>query len=229
RRVQESPMIHDLTHRLVPGIPHYPGDPGVRIERWPGEPPWQTSEVCFGTHSGTHLDAPRHFLPDGPGVGALSADRFVGTGVVLDAAGFGANEPLPASLLDALPAAFAPGWFVVVRTAWDRWWGDERYFQHPYLSPDFARALADIGAGIVGIDALNVDSTADETDHAHAALLGRGVLLVENLRGLDALRPGARYRFAFAPLAFGSGVDGSPIRALAWDFPGDASAGDSAP
>jgi kynurenine formamidase len=217
-------MIHDLTHPLVPGIPRYPGDPEVRIERWPGEPPWQTSAVGCGTHSGTHLDAPRHYLPGGPGIGDLPADRFVGTGVVVDATGYDPNDPLPAALRDDLPASFAPGWFVVVRTGWDRWWGDDRYFQHPYLSPELARSLADAGAGIVGIDALNVDSTVDETAHAHATLLGRGILLVENLRGLAALRPGTPYRFAFAPLAFGPDVDGSPIRALAWDPGGDASA-----
>jgi kynurenine formamidase len=221
-------VIHDLTHRLVSGIPHYPGDPDVRIERWPGDPPWQTSEVCLGTHSGTHLDAPRHFLPDGPGIGALPSDRFIGTGVVLDATGFGPNEPLPASLAADLPALFAPGWFVVIRTGWDRWWGDDRYFRHPYLSPDLARRLADAGAGIVAIDALNVDSTVDETDHAHGTLLGRGILLVENLRGLDALRAGTPYRFAFAPLAFGTDGDGSPIRALAWDVVDASGAGGAA-
>jgi arylformamidase len=218
-------MIHDLTHPLVPGILRYPGDPEMRIERWPGEPPWQTSAVCCGTHSGTHLDAPRHFFPKGPGIGEISADRFVGTGVVLDASGQEPNEPIGAGLLDQLPSSFAPGWFIVIRTDWDCWWGDDRYFRHPYLAPDLAEALAEVAPGIVGLDALNVDSTVDETDHAHAALLGRGILVVENLRGLDALRPDALWRFAFAPLAFGPDVDGSPIRALAWDLAADASVG----
>ena len=208
--------VHDLTHALRPGIPRYPGDPEVRVEPWPDEPPWHVSAFGLGSHSGTHLDAPLHRVPGAPGIGDLSPDRFVGLGVVLDASGRGENERLPASVADALPPVFRPGWFVLLRTGWDRFWGDDAYFRHPCLSPALAERLRAAGAGIVGIDALNVDSTVDGEGVVHDILLGNGVLLAENLARLDRLPTGTPMQFAFAPLGWGSNVDGSPIRALAW-------------
>jgi kynurenine formamidase len=68
----------------------------------------------------------------------------------------------------------------------------------------------------VGIDAMNPDSSVQGTTHVHEILLGRGVLLVENLTGLERLEPGRLYRFAFLPLRL-TGLDGSPVRAIAWE------------
>jgi kynurenine formamidase len=88
--------------------------------------------------------------------------------------------------------------------------------RHPYLTAETARGLAEVGAGIVGIDAMSPDSSLQGTSHAHDILLRAGVLLVENLTGLGRLEPGRLYRFAFLPLRL-AGVDGSPIRAVAWE------------
>lgn len=71
------------------------------------------------------------------------------------------------------------------------------------------------GVSLVGMDALNIDLTEQATDHAHATLLGNDVLIVENLRGLHQLSPGVVYQCSFLPLAL-SGLDGSPVRAIAW-------------
>lgn len=209
-------MLYDLSQPLADDAPHYPGDPAVRLAPWPAAGSWRVTALALGSHSGTHLDAPRHLFPDGAAIGDLPVARCVGSGVVLDATRFGPNQPLPASLLGGLPEAFAAGWFVLLRTGWDRFWGDPTYFRHPFLSPLLAERLAGLGAGIVGIDALNVDSSVDGGSAAHAALLAGGALIVENLRGLDALDPGRPYGFAFLPLPLGA-VDGSPIRAVAWD------------
>ena len=103
---------------------------------------------------------------------------------------------------------------VLVQTGWDSYWGDERYMCHPYLSPEAAELLVGNGIGVVGVDALNVDSTVQGTEHAHATLLGNDVLIVENLTRLDRLTPGRLYDFSFLPLAL-AGLDGSPIRAVA--------------
>jgi kynurenine formamidase len=68
---------------------------------------------------------------------------------------------------------------------------------------------------LVGIDALNVDSTHQGTTHVHELFLGGDILIVENLRRLDQLQPGRVYQFAFLPLLL-PGLDGSPVRAVAW-------------
>ena len=208
--------MYDLTQPLSAAIPRFPGDPEVGIEPLPGMAPWQVSALAMGTHSGTHVDAPRHRIPGGAGVGAYGPERLVGRGLVIDASRLGENQPLPAALLGPVRDVAWPGWFAVVRTGWDRFWGDDRYFRHPYLSPAVAAALVELGAGLVAIDALSVDSTADEGEAAHLTLLGADVLIAENLCNLGALTAGRPYEFAFLPLALGE-ADGAPARVVAWN------------
>lgn len=207
-------MLYDLTHTLATGMPHFPGDPQPQVEPWPGEPPWRVSELRLGSHSGTHIDAPRHYLAGGRCIGDYPPERFIRPGLVLDARGRADDQPIGAGLLDGL--AIPAGSCVVLRTGWERHWGDARYFRHPYLSAALAAALVACGVELLAIDTLNVDSTPGGGSAAHELLLGAEVLIVENLRGLDALEPGRRYVFAFIPLALGR-VDGAPVRALAWD------------
>ena len=108
---------------------------------------------------------------------------------------------------------------MLLHTGWDRHWGDAEARCAPVSSartPPPASSLS--GVGLVGTDALNVDATEGGTTHAHAALLGADVLIVENLTGLDALTPGRPYTCAFVPLRI-EGADGSPIRAYAFAGP----------
>jgi kynurenine formamidase len=137
----------------------------------------------------------------------------------MDAVGFPENSPIPASVLEPLLDQTWPGWIALIRTGWDRYWQEDAYFRHPYLSPDLAQRLVDSGCGLVAIDALSVDSTADDGDAAHLILLGNDVLVAENLRGLQELEPGRRYSVACLPLPI-SGSDGSPVRFIAWE-PGE--------
>jgi kynurenine formamidase len=163
------------------------------------------------------MDAPRHRLADGPGIGNFGPDRLVGRGMVVDARGSGENDAIPASVFDAVRDRTWPGWFALVRTGWDRHWSDAAYFRHPYLSSNLAEALAGSEAGIVAIDTLSVDSTVDSGEAAHLVLLQAGILIAENLCCLEALEPGRPYAFAFLPLSLG-GADGSPARVVAWDL-----------
>jgi kynurenine formamidase len=137
----------------------------------------------------------------------------------VDATSQSVNSPIPNLVLDSLTIPTWPGWIALIRTGWDRYWQEDRYFRHPYLSPELAQRLVDTGCGLVAIDALSVDSTADDGDAAHLILLGNDVLVAENLRGLGNLEPGRRYGVACLPLPI-SGSDGSPVRFMAWE-PGE--------
>jgi arylformamidase len=207
--------MYDLTQPLTPDIPRFPGDPEVRIEPIRDFAPWQISALAMGTHSGTHMDAPLHRIPGGAGIGAYGPERLVGSGLVIDATGYGENTTLPASVLDSIRDLTWPGWFAVFRTGWDRFWGDERYFRHPFLSPELARELVAARAGIVAIDTLSIDSTVEAGAATHEILLGADVLIAENLCRLGDLTPNRGYTFAFLPLALGA-ADGSPARVVAW-------------
>lgn len=207
--------MYDLTQPLTEDIPRFPGDPQVRVEALEGFAPWQVSALCMGTHSGTHLDAPRHRFPPMAGIGEYGPQRLVGRGVVVDARGMAENEAMSAAVLDGLRDRLASVEFALMRTGWDQYWGEETYYRHPYLSPDLARALMELGIGIVAIDTLSVDSTVDLGSQAHEILLAADVLIAENLCHLDTLETGRSYAFAFLPLPLGS-ADGSPARVVAW-------------
>lgn len=209
--------MYDLTQPLNSRTPTFPGDPAVEVQPRPGFEPWQVSTLSLGTHSGTHMDAPRHRLAEGPGIGSFGPERLVGRGMVVDARGYGENEAIPASVFAAVRDQTWPGWFALVRTGWDQHWSEADYFRHPYLSSDLAEALAESRAGIVAIDTLSVDSTADGGEATHLVLLQAGILIAENLCGLEALEPGRPYAFAFLPLSLGD-ADGSPARVVAWDL-----------
>ncbi|WP_299645024.1 cyclase family protein [uncultured Chloroflexus sp.] len=205
-------MIYDLTRPITSGMPVYPGDPPVQITPLPN-PPWQISALQLGSHSGTHLDAPRHRFAGGVGIDAIPPARLVGPGIVIDAGGYEANAPIGPEVLAgvALPA----GLMVLIRTGWEAYWGTDVYARHPYLSAGLAQALVDVGVTLVGIDAFSVDSTVDGNDAAHLTLLGNNILIAENLCNLAALECGTRYTFAFLPLPLVQ-ADGAPARVLAW-------------
>lgn len=205
-------MIHDLTRPITSGMPVYPGDPPVQITRLPS-PPWQISALHLGSHSGTHLDAPRHRFADGAGIDEISPERLIRPGIVIDARGYPANTPIGPEVLAG--ATLQAGMAVVIRTGWEVYWGTDDYIRHPYLSAALAQALAGYGVAIVGIDAFSVDSTVDGNDAAHVALLGNNILIAENLCNLEALACGTWYTFAFLPLLLRQ-ADGAPARVVAW-------------
>jgi arylformamidase len=202
----------DLTQPIRNRMPIYPGDPEPRLQPAAGlTDPWQVSELHLGTHTGTHIDAPAHFFPTGKTIDQYSPARFVLPGMVTPRFSLADDQPM---FWEA--SSLSPGSAVLIQTGWDRFWGTERYFSHPFLSLKLAQSLVDAGVKLVGIDAPNVDSTVQGTSHAHEILLGNDVLIVENLKGLAQLTPHVLYQCSFLPLLL-YGLDGSPVRAVAWE------------
>nr|BBH95754.1 cyclase [Thermogemmatispora argillosa] len=193
----------------------FPGDPEPRIEPVEIEPPWQVSRLLLGTHTGTHIDAASHLIPEGKTITQYPPERFLLTGIVIPLEGCGEDTSIEAEALRPHLKALPAGGAALLRTGWDLYWKSERYLRHPYLSLEAARLLVEAGASLVGIDALSVDSSVQGTQHAHATLLGNDVLIVENLTRLDRLASGVVYHCSFLPLPL-RGLDGSPVRALAW-------------
>jgi arylformamidase len=160
---------------------------------------YEVTQVCLGSHTGTHVDAPRHFYPQGPTLDQFSLNRFVGPGVVLDCRG---AEDLEVSdkLTEQLRRFSVPPKALVLL-----------WTEGTLLTVDAAKILLEAGAGLVGTDAPSLDA---EPYPVHRLLLANDVLIVENLRGLEALGPGP-VDCAFLPLAL-AGTDGAPVRAIAW-------------
>ena len=196
-------------------MPVFPGDPEPRLVPANIAPPWRVTQLGISTHTGTHIDAAAHFIPHGKTIDQYPLERFLVSGIVVPALGYNGDEPLGVDTFAAYFSMLPTHGAVLIQTGWDRYWWSAHYMSHPYLSYEAAQLLASSGAGIIGIDALNVDSTVQGTDHAHAILLGNDALIVENLTRLDQLTPGRLYHFSFLPLPL-AGLDGSPIRAVAW-------------
>jgi kynurenine formamidase len=207
---------YDCSHRIETGMQTYPGDPDVAVDpaATVDEDGYRVAALSFGSHTGTHVDAPSHAVADGKSLGEFPVEtfRFAALKVGLrDLDARAAIEPhhLPRDVDDDL---------LVLETGWDDHWGTDRYLDHPYLT----RAAADqcVDAGVhVATDGLSVDPTPSDnagdeepTDFgAHHALLGDDRLVVENLRGLDRLPK--RFELHAYPLAFDG--DGAPVRAVA--------------
>ena len=189
-------QIIDVSVPVRPGMITYPGDPEVRLERVSSIGDGDVvnlSRLDLGVHSGTHVDAPLHFVDGWPSVETLPLDVLVGPCVVVDG-------------LD--PAAVPAGAErVLFKTPNSRLW-ERAEFSEDFVALDAeaARALVERGVRLAGIDYLSIGD-----EGAHRILLGAGVVAVEGL-DLREVEPG-EYRLVCAPLKL-EGAEGAPARVL---------------
>ncbi|WP_123533861.1 cyclase family protein [Halosimplex salinum] len=220
----------DLSHALATEMPVYPGTEPVAVEpRATRESDgYRTTRLDLDSHAGTHVDAPAH-LVDGPSLDEFPPERFRFSATCADLRPLDPRESVGLDTLrEGLAVDPAEVDLIAVVTGWDRHWGEERYFDHPYLTSKAARWLADRDCDL-GVDTVNPDPTptgraaADEPEGfpVHEALLGADRLIVENLRGLDRLPD--RFVLHAYPHRF-EGADASPVRAVA--YPEEHDAGD---
>lgn len=212
--------IVDLSIVLDEGTQVYPGDPrpeisvATRIET----EGFNLLTLRIGSQSGTHVDAPYHFVEDGAALEDCDIGLFVGPGVVVDVTGHRDHQPITREDLAPYEARLGPGMIVALRTGWsDRHLGTERYHDHPYLDPAACSWLLGRGVRTVAIDALNVDPTVLEGDPefpCHLEFLGAGGIFAENLTNLGAVdfdHP----LLCLLPIRLGGRADGAPCRAVA--------------
>ncbi len=206
----------DLTALVTPEMPVFPGDPEYRHE-------WHTyfesypvccSLLTFGPHTGTHVDAPLHFIMNGQSIDQLPIDRFFGPAICLDCR----RDPMSDICIDDLnKATIEPGGIVLLYSGWQQKSGTKEFFEPgwPGISREAANRLVEIGAKAVGVDMPSVDSMAGlaEGAPAHMALLGAGMPLFESLINLDKII-GHSFTFHALPLNL-QGCEASPVRAIA--------------
>jgi len=213
--------VVDLSIPIDERTPFYPGDPEPRVcpATTIARDGFNVSRLELGSHSGTHCDAPLHFLEDGLALDELPLERFTGPGVVVDALGLAPRTPIAWDVVARHEAELEPGAIVLLHTGWDERRGDPSYFDHPYLDGDACARLLSLGVRTFGIDAINIDETpAGPLDRAafrcHAAISRAGGVIVENLANLGALRGRRGPLVTVLPLHV-PGCDGAPTRAAA--------------
>jgi kynurenine formamidase len=217
-----TPAIVDLSHPLDESTPVYPGDGPLEItvaER-ASDPPvggrrsLNCSRVALSVHTGTHLDAPFHFFDAGRTVDCVPLEHCVGPALLVDLGGVGAGQEIETRHLAPYRDRLRETGRVVLHTGWWRQWGTPDYFtEHPRLSGQAAEFLVECGVRLVGVDTPSVDQPPFP---AHLALLGSGVLIVENLTNLSAIGREI-FQLVVLPLRI-SGRDGSPVRAIAMEL-----------
>jgi arylformamidase len=180
------------------GDPDVSFEPAASLET--GDPA-NLTRLGLGSHTGTHVDAPLHFLPGGDGVDRLPLDALIGPALVLDLTHVEAD--VRAADLD-FPAGAER---LLLKTPNSRLWErDEFAPEHVALEPDAARLLVERGVRLVGVDYLSVGSP-----ETHRILLAAGVVPLEGL-DLREVEAGA-YRLVALPLRL-EGVDGAPARVV---------------
>lgn len=221
----ELSVIHDISVPISEVLPVWPGDPGIRVERTlaldKGDPA-TVSCLHLGSHTGTHVDAFSHFLPDGDSLDAMDLSVYVGPALVVEI-----EDPTRVTLgeLQRNPAFLdlRKARRVLFKTVNSR----QEWHRQPFnpklchLSPHAADFLVELGVRLVGIDGLSVDGYDARTLYGedvpvHRRLLNAGVYIVEGLT-LSRVQPGW-YELVCLPLPL-HGADGAPARAILLERP----------
>ena len=217
--------IVDLSVVLDERTQTYPGDPVPRMTTATriASDGFNLLELHIGSQSGTHVDAPYHFIEDGPRLEDCDLSLFAGPGVIVDASSHADHQPITWTDLKPYAGRLRPGAVVALRTGWsDRFMGTDRYYAHPYLDPEACARLVDLGVRTVAIDALNLDETVlpgegEPRFPSHMTFLGAGGIFAENLTGLGAVDFDDPL-IALLPIRLGWDADGAPCRAVALEI-----------
>jgi arylformamidase len=203
--------LFDVSLEIFPGMVVWPGDAGVelaRVDKMEAGSHSNTSRLACGTHTGTHIDAPLHFLPAGAALDGIPLETLSGPAWVAD---FPQAARLGAADLDAaeIPAAVER---LLLKTTNSRLWAQETAFRPDYVGVDESGAewIVKRNIRLVGVDYLSV-AARDRTGPVHRILLGKAVVIVEGLNLSDV--PSGACRFCCLPLRL-RGAEAAPARAV---------------
>ena len=212
--------IVDLSRVIYDGMPKIPVLPDVHVQRClsltKGHP-LNVTEISLPCHAGTHVDAPVHIVADGKSIEEMPLESFIGPGAVIPVEKKGGEE-VTAKDLESSGVAVARGDILMLSTGWDTKFESSDYNLHPYLSVDAARWIVDKGVKLFGIDCITVDLPTPLRPKGfdfpvHKTLLGREVLIAENLTNLDKI-VGKKCRILALPLKV-RGSDAAHARIIA--------------
>ncbi|MFC2024132.1 cyclase family protein [Chloroflexota bacterium] len=201
----------DITVPIRKAMVHWPGDPPVNIERIKeigrGDNA-NLSQITMGSHSGTHVDAPRHFIEGGQSIDKMPLEMTIGRARVIEISD---QESIKPQELKGHHIRRGERLLFKTRNS-GRVWRSEGFTEDfVFISDEAARFLVARGVKVVGVDYLSVGSYRWGGKYVHQTLLGGGVWLIEGL-DLSGVNPG-RYELICLPLKI-SGGDGAPARVV---------------
>jgi arylformamidase len=212
----------DLSHTIHDGVVTYKGLPAPVIcdflsreasrANYVDGAEFQIGRIDMVANTGTYVDCPFHRFAHGKDLSEVALEHFADIPAVVVHAPFGDQLAIDASAFEGADVA---GKAVLVHTGWSMHWNTPTYFEgHPFLTHEAALYLREHGAKLVGIDSHNIDDTRTRNSRpVHTELLGREILIVEHLRGLEQL-PNAEFLFSAIPPKI-RGMGTFPVRAFA--------------
>ena len=213
-----SRTVHDLTATLETHMPVWPTAPLPTFEPVGviARDGYALERVSCLTHTGTHMDAPFHFLEDGVTVDQIPPDRLIGSAKVLDLRKDIDGTLINRKTLEAhWPTTAAPE-IVLLETGWSRHRAHTRryLYEFPGLEPPAAEFLVQQKVRGVGTDTLGIDAFSNSQFESHKVLLRQGIWILEALDHLDELREGVEYLLVAGPLKI-RGASGAMSRVFA--------------
>ncbi len=204
--------IYDVSVPIRDGGLVYPGNPEIHVSLQQSialGAGANVSNVAFGSHTGTHVDAERHFFNDGLTVDQIPLEILMGPATVIELG----PEIMAVSAADLRKHNLSGVTRLLLKTRNSTYLTQDPAF-HPdftYLAPDGADYLVDAGVKLVGIDYLSIEQFHSGHHLTHRTLLGAKVVIVEGLNLIDV--PAGSYDFYCLPIRI-AGCDGAPARAV---------------
>jgi arylformamidase len=209
----------DLTNDLDNGMPVYPGDPEVSFEpeKTLEKDGVNVSKISMGSHTGTHMDAPRHFITGAERIDEIPVSKLVGEAIVVDMSSKPIGSGISAQdLKQPLERKVREGDFVLCYTGCSDRWGDPKLNSNfTYLAPDGAAYLVSKKIRAFGIDFLSVERFGEPSAPTHKELLSNGIFIIESLSKELKQFCGKRIFFISLPIKLHTLGDGAPARAIA--------------
>jgi kynurenine formamidase len=209
----------DLTLRISEKIPTFPGSPQPNFIEWAElkKDRYNLEMLFLSSHTGTHIDAPYHFIKRGKKIHQIPPHRFLQDSILIrirSRQGYAISRS-DITKYERKHGVIPDGSTVLFATGWNDNLGRKDFFeQNPGLGESAARYLASKKTNLVGIDSPSIDVGTNAKFSAHHILLANDVLILENLCNLGKIRK-ARFRLAAFPLKL-EGATGSPVRAVAF-------------
>jgi arylformamidase len=202
--------IIDISLQLNSNTPIYPGNVPLSISAHHTMPEYTTrlSSITFGSHTGTHVDAPAHAIESAPALDKIPLETFVGGCRVLD---FSKEEGEAVNKNFLESKNIKSGERILLKTKNSIREVKEFYDDFVYLDGDGADYLANLGIALVGIDSLSIKKRGSKDERPHTALLSKNIPIVEGLN-LREVSEG-EYELFCLPLNF-TDIDGAPARAI---------------
>ena len=211
--------VIDLTLTVSNKIPTFPGSPQPNFIPWENikEDGYNLELLFLSTHTGTHMDAPHHFLEKGAKIHEISLKNLVSEAVLIKSRKK-SNESITKTDIQKFEKKHGKidGFSsVIFLTGWQRNLQKKYYFtESPGLAVSAAKYLASKKINLVGIDSPSIDVGTDPKFSVHQIFAKKGILIVENLANLDKIKS-STFHLVVLPLKL-KNATGSPVRAVAF-------------